>query len=302
MDPTALHPRQAPRAGSRVDPARNAGPGPGDCHRQPPAGPVGRQSPGLPASIRPDLPAGRHQGVRHVPAELEKRPSRRPVEGEPARLRLPQDGPDAGGWDHHGRCHDGPVADLEQQAPDGPAGAATDRHGDEVGHCPGLPWTIRPGKRSGNRAASHGTSRRWRGWSDPDGASEAPWPSSSASSFWSTACRSGEIEEIDLEAIHPERMKHDGCRCPPSILAEAGRREIFRSGVSVSGRGPPARSQHLAAGIGSPGRAAWVPLVVPGLAAEETDAPHAVMEAALSSATRWKPPMPARTCSSAGAS
>ena len=44
-------------------------------------------------------------------------------------------------------------------------------------------------------------------------------------------------------------------------------REIFRSGVSDSGRWPTAgpRSQHPAAGTGNRGRAAWVPLLVPGL-------------------------------------
>ena len=177
MDPTALHPRQAPRAGARLHPARDPGPGPADCHRQPPAGPLGRQSPGLPASLRADLRAGRRQGVRHVPSELEKRPSRPPVEGEPARLRLPEAGPDAGRWDHHSRCHGRTVAHLEQQAADCPAGAAADRHGDEVGHCPGLPdgqsgrgsARGRPAETRRHQTALQGTALWGSGRGGPDG-------------------------------------------------------------------------------------------------------------------------------------
>ena len=59
-------------------------------------------------------------------------------------------------------------------------------------------------------------------------------------------------------------------------------------GVSVSRRSAPngSRAQRLAAGVGNPVRAAWVPVELSRLGAESTDAPHAVMETALSHVVR----------------
>ena len=119
-----------------------------------------------------------------------------------------------------------------------------------------------------------------------------------------TACRSGEMrgarwEEIDLEAatwtVPPERMKHRReHRVPLSsrareIVAEAGRAESSSGLVFPSAAGGLLPDRELSSLLRELGIAA----VPHGFrssfrdwAAEETDAPHAVMEAALSHVIR----------------
>ncbi len=115
-----------------------------------------------------------------------------------------------------------------------------------------------------------------------------------------TACRSGEVrgarsEEIDLEAgewrIPPERMKHKReHRVPLSarareILAEASENKVTSEWVFSAAAGRPLSDLDLSGLL----RELGVPAVPHGFrssfrdwAAECTDAPHAVMEAALS--------------------
>ena len=119
-----------------------------------------------------------------------------------------------------------------------------------------------------------------------------------------TACRSGEMrgarwEEIDLEAatwtVPPERMKHRReHRVPLSarareILAEAGQIERSTDLVFPSPAGGLQPDRDLSGLL----RELGIPAVPHGFrssfrdwAAEETDAPHAVMEAALSHVIR----------------
>ncbi len=119
-----------------------------------------------------------------------------------------------------------------------------------------------------------------------------------------TACRSGEMrgaqwKEIDLEAatwtVPPERMKHRReHRVPLSarareILAEAGRIESSSGLVFPSPAGGPLPDRDLSTLL----RELGIGAVPHGFrssfrdwAAEETDAPHAVMEAALSHVIR----------------
>ena len=119
-----------------------------------------------------------------------------------------------------------------------------------------------------------------------------------------TACRSGEMrgarwEEIDLEAavwtVLPERMKHQReHRVPLSasareILAEARRIENSSDLVFPSPAGGLLPDRDLSSLL----RELGIPAVPHGFrssfrdwAAEETDAPHAVMEAALSHVIR----------------
>ena len=293
MDPTALHPRQAPRAGSRLHPARDPGPGPGDCHRQPPAGPLGRQSL---ASRRHSVPTFEQAATKVFAMYRPNWRSAHHAAQWKASLRgyvYPKLGRMASGRDHHGRCHGRPVTDLEHQAGNGR------RVRQRISTV--MKWAIAQGYRMDNPAgealgaalpktrrhptALQGAALWGSGRCDPDGAAirGSRGVKLGFEFLVLTACRSGEMrgarwDEIDLEAatwtVPPERMKHRReHRVPLSarareILAEAGRIEsssglVFSVSGGRSAAGPG--SQHPAAGVGNRGRAAWVPLVVPGL-------------------------------------
>ena len=157
MDPTALHTWQAPGIRPGSGPAGDAGPSPGDCSGQPQTGSGGWRSHSLQAPIRADVRAGRRQGDRHAPAELEKWQARRPVDRNPAGLCIPEDWPEAGRLDPLGRCHGRPAPDLELQAPDGTV----------------MKWAIAQGYRLDNPAGGGDRGRvaqTWRHSTAPPGA------------------------------------------------------------------------------------------------------------------------------------
>ena len=134
----------------------------------------------------------------------------------------------------------------------GPAGAATDQHGDAVGHCPRLPdgqsgrgsARGRPAETRRHPTALQGAALRGGGRGDPDGAAirgsrggQARLRVSRSDGVpvgWMPRAR---WKEIDLEAavwtVPPERMKHQReHRVPLSTRAReilAGARQIGRS-------------------------------------------------------------------------
>ena len=306
MDPTALHTWQAPGIRPGSGPAGDAGPSPGDCSGQPQTGSGGWRSHGLQAPIRADVREGRRQGDRHAPAELEKWQACRPVDRNPAGLCIPEDWPEAGRLDPLGRCHGRPAPDLELQAPDGtvmkwaiaqgyrldnPAGeaigAALPKLGGIQRHHRALPY--------GEVASAIRTVRQ----------SETVVAVKLAFEFLVlTACRSGEVrgarwEEVDLEAeewrIPPEKMKHKReHRVPLSsrareILVEAKQNTLLSEWVFPSPTGRALSDSVFNTLLWELG----IPAVPHGFrssfrdwAAECTDAPHAVMEAALSHVVR----------------
>ena len=260
-----------------------------------------------------DVRAGGGQGLRHAPSDLDRQ-ARGPVDGDATHVRVSGGRAEAGGPDFIGRCDERVASDLEREAPDGQAGPSTDFDGDEVGDRAGLPRG-QPGGRCDRggvaETPSHPEALQGAALREVAAAVEAVRRAEARVAvklgiefLVLTACRSGEVrgtrwEEIDMEAgewtIPAERMKsRREHRVPLSarareILAEAKAYAPRSEWVFPSARGLVLSSFEFAGLL----KALGIATVPHGFrssfrdwAAERTDAPHAVMEAALAHVVR----------------